>query len=57
MNTGTGLTGRHGSVKIIPVCEQAMLQINNYPLLIDAARNGQGIALGWRYLVDADLKN
>lgn len=34
-----------------------MLQINNYPLLIDAARNGQGIALGWRYLVDADLKN
>ncbi len=33
------------------------LQINSYPLLIDAARNGQGVALGWRYLVDADLRN
>ena len=36
---------------------QAALQINSYPLLIDAARNGQGIALGWRYLVDDDLQN
>lgn len=35
----------------------AALQINNYPLLIDAAKNGQGIALGWRYLVDADLQS
>jgi DNA-binding transcriptional LysR family regulator len=35
----------------------AALQINNYPLLIEAARNGQGIALGWRYLVDADLQS
>jgi DNA-binding transcriptional LysR family regulator len=33
------------------------LQVNNYPMLIDAARNGQGIALGWRYLVDADIDN
>lgn len=32
------------------------LVINNYPLLIQAARNGHGIALGWRYLVDADLQ-
>ncbi len=31
------------------------LQVNNYPLLIDAARNGQGVALGWKYLVDDDL--
>ncbi len=29
--------------------------INSYPLLIEAARRGQGIALGWRYLVDDDL--
>jgi len=28
------------------------LHVNNYPLLIEAAKNGQGIALGWRYLVD-----
>ncbi|MEE9333009.1 MAG: LysR substrate-binding domain-containing protein [Granulosicoccaceae bacterium] len=27
-------------------------QVNSYPLMIDAARNGHGIALGWRYLVD-----
>ena len=30
-------------------------QINSYPLVIDAAKNGQGVALGWRYLVDDDL--
>jgi LysR family glycine cleavage system transcriptional activator len=28
------------------------LQINSYPLVIDAACTGQGVALGWRYLVD-----
>ena len=33
------------------------LQVNNYPMLIDAARNGQGIALGWRHLVNADLES
>lgn len=31
------------------------LQINNYPLLIQAACAGQGIALGWRCLVDDHL--
>ena len=31
------------------------LQINSYPLLIEAARNGQGVALGWRVLVDDHL--
>jgi DNA-binding transcriptional LysR family regulator len=31
------------------------LTINNYPLLIDAARRGLGVALGWRGLVDDDL--
>jgi DNA-binding transcriptional LysR family regulator len=28
------------------------LQLNSYPLVIDAACAGQGVALGWRYLVD-----
>ncbi len=28
------------------------LQINSYPLVIEAACRGQGVALGWRYLVD-----
>ncbi|MEM7207657.1 MAG: LysR substrate-binding domain-containing protein [Pseudomonadota bacterium] len=28
------------------------LQINSYPLLIEAAKNGMGIALGWGVLVD-----
>jgi LysR family transcriptional regulator, glycine cleavage system transcriptional activator len=34
---------------------QRPLRINNYPLIIDAARSGQGVALGWRHLVDDDL--
>lgn len=33
------------------------LQINNYPLLIEAAKNGQGIALGWRFLIDEYIQN
>lgn len=28
------------------------LQCNSYPLVIDAACNGHGVALGWRYMVD-----
>ncbi len=32
-------------------------QVNSYPLMIDAARHGQGIALGWRYLVDASIED
>ena len=31
------------------------LRISSYPLVIDAARRGQGIALGWHGLVDDDL--
>ena len=31
------------------------LRINSYPLVIEAARRGHGLALGWRYLVDDDL--
>ena len=30
-------------------------EVNSYPLLIEAARQGQGIALGWGTLVDDDL--
>ena len=35
--------------------ERHGLIMNNYPLLIEAAKAGQGVALGWRTLVDADL--
>lgn len=31
------------------------LSMNNYPLVIDAAKRGAGVALGWRYLVDDDI--
>jgi DNA-binding transcriptional LysR family regulator len=31
------------------------MSCNNYPLVIDAARRGAGVALGWRRLVDEDL--
>lgn len=30
-------------------------RINSYPLVVEAAKNGQGVALGWRYLVDDHL--
>ena len=33
------------------------LQINSYPLVIDAACAGHGVALGWRYLVDDLIAN
>ncbi|MEM7563485.1 MAG: LysR substrate-binding domain-containing protein [Pseudomonadota bacterium] len=29
-----------------------LLQINSYPLVIEAACNSHGVALGWRYLID-----
>jgi DNA-binding transcriptional LysR family regulator len=38
-------------------CPPPALRVNSYPLLLQAARDGQGIALGWRYLVDGDLGN
>ena len=31
------------------------LRTNNYPLMLEAARRGSGVALGWRHLVDDDL--
>ncbi len=39
----------------LPVTQRKM-KINNYPLVIDAARNGSGIALAWRHLVERDLE-
>jgi len=33
------------------------LNLNNYPMLIQAALNGQGIALGWEQLVEQYLDN
>ncbi len=35
--------------------ERRKFQCNAYPLVIEAARNGQGVALGWRHFVDDDL--
>jgi LysR family glycine cleavage system transcriptional activator len=32
------------------------LRVNNYPMLIQAALDGQGIALGWRHLVDGPIE-
>jgi DNA-binding transcriptional LysR family regulator len=32
-----------------------ILLVNSYPLLIEAAKNGQGVALGWARLVDDAL--
>ncbi len=29
-----------------------MFSFDNYPLLIQACLAGQGVAIGWRYLVD-----
>ncbi|MCP5083788.1 MAG: LysR family transcriptional regulator [Alphaproteobacteria bacterium] len=35
--------------------ERRKFQCNSYPLVMEAARNGQGVALGWRQFVDDDL--
>ena len=32
------------------------IQINSYPLVIEAAKNGLGVALGWRYLINDPLR-
>lgn len=31
------------------------LRMNNYPLIIDAAKRGAGLALGWRHLIDDEI--
>lgn len=35
--------------------ERRKLQCTSYPVVIEAARKAQGIALGWRHFVDEDL--
>lgn len=40
-----------------PRLNNRRLRFNNYPLLIQSAIAGQGLALGWRYLIDDPLNN
>ena len=40
----------------LPTAHRAM-QLNSYPLLIESAKNGMGIALGWGVLVDEDINS
>ncbi|GMG82733.1 transcriptional regulator GcvA [Paralimibaculum aggregatum] len=35
--------------------EDRGLAINNYPLVVEAAKRGQGLALGWNHLVDLEI--
>lgn len=51
MNWAIWLTERNLPLPAAP----RALRIGNYPALIEAARRGQGIALGWRHLVDEYL--
>lgn len=44
-------------VGVEPVEPRSRIDINNYPMLLQAAINGQGIALAWRHLVDAYLES
>ena len=37
--------------------DQRVLQCNAYPIVLQAARQGQGIALGWSGFVDDDLRS
>ena len=40
----------------VPIAEEAeRIRINAYPLVVQAARDGLGVALGWKHLVDAYL--
>ncbi|MGD8429678.1 MAG: transcriptional regulator GcvA [Ectothiorhodospiraceae bacterium] len=43
-------------VGLQPVEPRHRININNYPMLVQAAINGQGIALAWRHLVDEYLE-
>lgn len=42
-------------VGLEPAAPRSRIDINNYPMLIQAAINGQGIALAWGHLVDEYL--
>ncbi|MEM7057901.1 MAG: LysR substrate-binding domain-containing protein [Pseudomonadota bacterium] len=37
------------------IAQAEPLRINSYPLIIEAAKAGQGLALGWRHLVDQPM--
>ncbi|MEX1056734.1 MAG: LysR substrate-binding domain-containing protein, partial [Natronospirillum sp.] len=39
-----------------PITPDRRLNLNNYPMLIQAALNGQGIALGWEQLIEQYLE-
>lgn len=45
------------AVDLPAVVPRNRMNINNYPMLLQAAINGQGIALAWGSLVDEYLKN
>ncbi|QPC95484.1 LysR substrate-binding domain-containing protein [Mesorhizobium sp. INR15] len=45
------------AVGIVEPTRAAGLHFNNYPLLIQAAVDGQGVALGWGHLIDDLLDN
>lgn len=44
------------SQSVEPLMQSHGLTMNNYPLLLQAAINGQGVALGWRHLVEDFLE-
>ncbi|MEX0285424.1 MAG: LysR substrate-binding domain-containing protein, partial [Paracoccaceae bacterium] len=53
----SGMTWRKwlSAVGVHEPIQREPLRINAYPLLLEEAKSGRGIALGWRHLVDADL--
>lgn len=53
MNWSIWLTEKNASL----TGAQRVLQCNAYPIVLQAARQGQGIALGWAGFVDDDLKS
>lgn len=53
MNWAIWLTEKN----ISPPKSQRKLRMSNYPMLIDAACRGYGVALGWKHLVDQHIEN
>ncbi len=51
MNWSIWLTEKNGSLG----ADQRVFQCNAYPVVLEAARRGQGMALGWSGFVDDDL--
>lgn len=52
MNWGIWLT----EAGLDPAPARRVLRSNSYPALIEAARAGQGVALGWAHFLDGDLR-